>query len=208
MKRWKLEKNIRLFLVILSLIITSGCTWNQDSPQSQWTEKALEARTRYLSFTEGSAQCQVTADYGQEVYEFGFVTSFSMTEEGLETTISLTEPEELRGIMVTQRGRDSRLEWESVLLETGDLTQRGLTPVTAFPTLLKAMQSAEIYALSQEEMFTPQGNCSVLEVLAKEEGMELTLWLHSDTLDLLGGEIFVDGARVITCQVTQFAIVS
>lgn len=206
--RWKRRGNLRLLIVILSLIITSGCTLKEESAQSQWTEKALEARTKYLSFREGSAQCQVTADYGETVYQFGFVTSFSMTEEGLETTLSLTEPEELRGIMVTQRGRDSRLEWESVLLETGDLTQRGLTPVTAFPTLIKAIQNAEIYGLSQEEKFTSQGTISVLELLTKEEDMETTLWLHSETLELLGGEIFVNGARVITCQVTQFVLLA
>lgn len=205
-------KKIRLFTVIWLVIITSSCTVKEETPHSQWTEKALMARTTYLSFQEGSAQCTVTADYGERVYDFSFVTSFSMSEEGLETTLSLTAPEELKGITVTQRGGDSRLEWDTVLLETGDLSENGLSPVTTFPTLMKAMQKGEIYALSEKEMFTPQGTKTVLELLTREGGetgvVESTLWLCSETLALLGGEIFVDGARVITCQVSQFVITS
>lgn len=205
------RKKIGLFIVIMSLVITTSCSTKEESAHSQWTEKALTARGRYLSFREGSAQCDLTADYGERVYQFSCVTSFTMTEEGLETTLCLTSPEDLKGITVTQRGLDSRLEWDTVLLETGDLSQNGLSPVTAFPTLIKAMQKAEIYAISQKEQFTSQGTKQVLELLTRETGeqedLEITLWLDSETLVLLGGEIFVDGERVITCQVSQFAMI-
>lgn len=203
-------KKLRLLFVIICLFITVGCSNQEESAHSIVTEKALMARTSYLSFQEGSAQCTVLADYGDRVYAFTFMASFAMTEEGLETTLSLLEPEELKGITVTQRGLDSRLEWDSVLLETGDLNQNGLSPVTAFPTLIKAVQKAEIYAISSQEQYTSEGTKQVLELLTKESGelgnTETTLWLDSETMALLGGEIFVNGARVITCQVTQFVM--
>lgn len=192
-----------LFWSLALCIFGSGC---QKDPQEQYHEQALEARTQYLALQQATALCDVTADYGERVYEFSFLVSVERGEnKELKTTLSLTAPEEIAGITVTQVEGSSQLLWEDMILETGDLNERGLSPVSAVPELLQALCSAYIHSVNMREENSGQ---SLLELYCTEpeEGQEIYLWLDRENFHLVGGEILQEGRRVILCEFRNFAM--
>ncbi len=189
---------IRLLIVILSLIITTGCT---ASKVEQAHESALLARSAYLAMERATGICHVHADYGERIYDFSLV----LTLEQGETTQVLTAPTELVGISVTQSGTgtESRLVWEDLILETGDLDPQGLSPVTAVPLLLETLSTGYLEGATLKE----QG---VLVLYSRNpsvpvgQGREIEIWLNPEDYTLLGGEIFQDGNRIVAVTVENF----
>lgn len=192
-----------LLTVILSICITS-CSTKEDS----YHQQAIEARSQYLAMTQGTAQCQLNADYGQRVYDFSMVVNIAQQEGVFTTELTLTAPEEIQGIQATQVGfgKDSKLLWEDMILDTGDLSQSGLSPVTAVPLLLETLCQGYIESVSIKE----KSSGTVVELYCRNpeqalgQGQEIILWLDPNNYSLLGGEIFQDGVRVIACTMEQF----
>ncbi len=193
-----------ILFVIIMLFITSCSKIGEENNYQQ----GLNARTAYRNMTMATGKLKLTADYGQRVYDFAMVVNISQEEGVYHTEQILTAPEEIAGITATQigYGADSKLLWEDMILETGDLSLEGLSPVTAFPLLLETLcqgyldtirlvefkdtMALELYSRNPEE---PQGTAQ-----------EIILWLHPETYALLGGEIFQQGQRVIACDMTEF----
>lgn len=201
---------ISILSVLLITFLTS-CSAITETNTQQWNQQALDARNKYLNVTQGMALCEVTADYGERVYSFSLTTEFTREEDGLHSTLQVTAPEEIAGIKVTQMGdsgKNTHLLWEDMMIETGDLA--GISPITALPMLLTDLQKGYIYQSKVEEMFSPQGTRNILELFIKDPdsplgtGVESIIWLDSQSYLLLGGEIYQDGARVLTCAVTEF----
>lgn len=196
-------KKFRLLPVILSILITTGCGSGGESPQEQ---DAVLARSHYLALTQATGLCHLLVDYGERVYEFSMAVSVTQENEQRSISQTLTAPAEIAGITVTQVGvgAESKLIWEDVLLETGDLSQDGLSPVTAFPQLFHCLTTAYI----QSATLVSEGE--ILQLLCRDpalemgQGQEVVLWLDSGSYDLLGGEIYQDGQRVIACEMESF----
>lgn len=197
---------IQILSVILSILITSCSGTAEDSNHQQ----GLNARSRYLSMTKATGICTITADYGQRVYDFDMVLNISQEEGGYHTELTLIAPEEVAGIQVTQvgLGADSKLIWDDMILETGDLSDNGLSPVTAVPLLLETLCQGYMETITLKE----KSGGTVLELYCRDPdvplglGQEIILWVDAQSYDLVGGEIFQDGARVIGCQVQQFVM--
>ncbi len=192
----------RLLFVILSLLITSGCS---SQGEDSYHQEALLARTAYLSLQNATAVCELTADYGERVYDYTMVLSVSQENGSFHSSLQLTAPELLSGIAVSQEGfgKESTLQWEDMILETGDLSDNGFTPMTAIPLLLETLCSGYL------ETVTLKSN-GVLELYSRNpdiplgQGQEVTLWLSPDSYALLGGEIFQEGQRVISVEIHNF----
>ncbi|MFI3250828.1 MAG: hypothetical protein R3Y07_07685, partial [Eubacteriales bacterium] len=159
--------------VLLSfLILLGGC-----AQQTDQKSKALEVRTTLLEVDRYTAQCDMVADYGARVYQFSVLA----TLEGEETSIVVTQPENLSGISVTQRGigQNTELIWEDTILETGDLTTTGITPLTAIPAIFATAKSGYIAGVNQKLV----GETEILELYCRDpdgevgEGVEYLIWL-------------------------------
>lgn len=161
---------------------------------------ALAVRGEYLEMTACAATAEITADYGQRVYQY------TMTVEAAEeeTALTLTAPETVAGITARLKGKDSLLEYDGMVVETGPMDGEGLTPVSAVPVLLEEAKSGYIRACSLEE------DGALLRVDCGDpegepgQGREITLWFETDTHALSRGEVKLDGFRAILCQFSQF----
>lgn len=202
-----MKKNIVAFGLTVALL--TGCGSSVENTDAPEKSLALEARAQYLTLNRATALVDLTADYGQRIYDFAFV----MTLEGENCTLTLTKPEELAGISVTQQGTGTTtaLLWEDLMLETGPLTDGGLTPITALPALLENLKSGFVDSVTTKEIYQLSSG-PVLELFCRDpqtpqgEGMEYVLWVAEEDFSFLGGEIFQDGHRVITCQVQDFVM--
>ena len=188
----------RLWLCVpmIALLLT-GCGRLEVSEAEQL---ALEIRGEYLELERCSASLEITADYGQRVYQFGMEAQV----QGEDAALTLTAPETVAGLTARWAGEAGTLEYDGVAVETGSLDPEGLDPVSAFPVLLEAARSGYMAACALEE------DGAVLRVDCGDpagtpgQGTETTLWFDGETGALLRGEIRVDGFRVIGCTCTAF----
>ncbi len=176
---------------ILPLLFLLGC----GQPSQSANQRGVELRAGYLSAQTITAQCDLTADYGARVYDFSFDVSYTAEM----TTLVITQPELLQGLSVEVGEEGSTILCDGMLMETGELSWDGLTPVTAIPVLLDQLQTGYVQRCSVEEGVvtlycgdpdTPMGS-----------GQEFIFTLDDATGDLLTGEILVDGVRKINCTI-------
>lgn len=205
-------KKMRFWLIVSLLLLTGGCASQEGESHHQ---EALNARSTYLNLREGEGTARILSDYGQRVYEFTLDFAITQEEGVFSTEMTLTQPSQLAGISVKQQGigGGSQLIWDDLILETGDLNQEGLSPVTALPQLLEQLCSGYIRSTVVEERWTGEGDRKEILILhcgqpdsPVGEGQEGYLWLDKENYSLLGGEILQDGCRVILCEVTNFTL--
>ena len=188
-----------LFCVPMMILLLAACGGGSAGGSEEET-LALAIRGEYLEMTSCAATAEITADYGQRVYQY--TMSVEASEE--ETALVITAPETVVGITARLKGKDSLLEYDGIAVETGPMNQQGLTPVSAVPALLEETRSGYMRACALEEDGTllrmdcgdPEGEPG--------KGVETTLWFDAETHALARGEIRVDGFRAILCEFTQF----
>ena len=188
----------RLWLCVpMIALLLAGCGRLEVSEAEQL---ALAVRGEYLELESCSAALEITADYGQRVYQF----EMDAQVQGEDAVLTLTAPETVAGLTARWAGEAGTLEYDGVAVETGSLDPEGLDPVSAFPVLLEAARSGYMAACALEE------DGAVLRVDCGDpagtpgQGTETTLWFDGETGALLRGEIRVDGFRVIGCTCTAF----
>ena len=188
----------RLWLCVpMIALLLAGCGRLEVSEAEQL---ALAVRGEYLELESCSAALEITADYGQRVYQF----EMDAQVQGEDAVLTLTAPETVAGLTARWAGEAGTLEYDGVAVETGSLDPEGLDPVSAFPVLLEAARSGYLTACALEEDGT------VLRVDCGDpagtpgQGTETTLWFDGETGALLRGEIRVDGFRVIGCTCLEF----
>lgn len=197
------------FLWAMAFLLLSSCG-KPVTQEEQWQASSVQAREYYTTLSGATALCHVTADYGARIYDFSMSAEITREENGIQTTLTLTSPAEVSGIAVTQTGGSSFLQWEDLILETGYLANQ--SPVTVLHSLLQQLESGYLLQCSGKEMFTPQGSVTVLELLYGDpdvplgEGLTYEIWLVADTLQLLGGDVYQDGVRVLQCALEEFTI--
>ena len=93
-------------------------------------ELVLSLREDVQNIDAWSGEMELTADYGQRVYDYS-VSFTGSQEEG--TTLTITAPEEAAGITAVAKEGQTWLDYDGVRLETGPLDPQGLSPMDALP---------------------------------------------------------------------------
>ena len=177
---------IPLIPLVLFLCL-SGC---QGSVQEN--NLALALRADFLAMDGCSGTMDITADYGERVYEY--TVSFSSTQEA--------------GITATIAEGQTYLTFDGVQLETGPLNEEGLSPLDALPAFLTAMQSGYMAETGSELL----GETETLRICCREperepgQGIETILWFDQATKNLLQGELRSEGTTVVRCVFSSFAL--
>ena len=168
-------------------------------------ELALDIRAEYLGMATCAATAEITADYGQRVYVFTLELQYT---KGGETVLTVTAPEDIAGVTARLKDGAATLEYDGASLETGELDGQGLSPVSALPALLNAVQTGFIAEVGREDL----DETATLRICCRDPeqapgaGEETAVWFDLETHGLVQGEISVDGARVILCRFTQFTM--
>lgn len=187
-------------LLLLPVILLCGCTGEQED-----NDLALQLRADFLDRTGCAGTMEVTADYGQRVYQYT-VTFSGNEKDGLSLVI--TAPEEAAGITATIAQGQTFLTFDGVQLETGPLNETGLSPLDALPAFLTAMESGYIAETGTELL----GEEEALRLCCREperapgQGLETLLWFDKTNQTLLQGELRQDGATVIRCTFSEFLL--
>lgn len=179
-------KRTALFVLMMTLLLFNACAGGDGKEE------------RFLSFREEAAAgaitaaAEVCADYGGTVYDF--TLRCSGADGAYE--VEVLSPENIAGIRARISGEGSELEFDGLILDTGDLTADGLTPVSALPTVLAAAAEGHVERLWEADGFL------AAEIYLSDTDT-LTLWLDSADRPS-AAEIVSGGALVLSCRFTDW----
>ena len=101
-----------LCVPMMTLVLLTACGGTAAGDPAE--ELALAVRGEYLAMERCAAEVEITADYGQRVYEF----LLSAAVDGEETVLTLREPELAAGITARISEEGGVLEYDGLALET------------------------------------------------------------------------------------------
>lgn len=191
--------------LMMTLVLLTGCSRGEQSNVDSVEELALNVRTEYLAITACAGSVDITADYGQRVYEYSMDISWS--KDG-ETKLTLTAPENIAGIAARIQDGKTYLEYSGASLETGALSGTGLSPIEVVPAVLEYICSGYIGASD----FETEEDRRLLWFICRDpdcqpgEGIEAAFWFDPDSHALKRAEILSDGYCVVRCIFREFTM--
>lgn len=185
---------MRKFLVsvlMITLLLLPGCGEREKRLESGFND-FRESLTAAESVT---ARVELTVSSGATAAAY----TMDVAYDGRKTDMTLLAPEILAGITASAEKGETAIEWGSVRLGAGPLDEDGLTPVSAVPAMLDAMESGYVELLWWEEDY-------IAARLHIGETSVLTLWLEEDTLTPVSAEISSGGLAVLCCEIGEWTL--
>lgn len=183
------------FILALSMALTlTSCVSSSNSAG----ETAEDVRAR-LQDSEMSMTAEMTVDYGDRVYDF------TLDYSTLSDMIEIKAPEILAGVTVDVSHEDGStvLIYEDAEIDTGALTDSGLSPVAALPAIVR--QWTESYIV---ESYFETGNGTDFVAIKTQisDDVICTSWFDRSTGNPMKAEITSDDHAVIQCVFTSVAV--
>lgn len=196
------KKNICAQMIILCLLLTA-CGGNGGGGVKKAEELALNIRNEYLAMTSFATKMDVTADYGERVYDYSLDMGWKKESGYL---LTLTAPKDIAGVTITIENGQTVLEYDGARIETGAITPDGLSPIDALPAFMDYAREG-FMAECVEELL---GEVQTLRVCYREPdnppgtGLEANLWFDATSHSLVRGELALDGVAIIKCVFREF----
>lgn len=195
--------------LLIPLLLLAGCQEKAGTipggGELTAEEVARTVRTEYLAADRCAGTVEVTADYGLRVYEF--TLDFTWEREG-ETVLTLTAPEELAGLTARVAEGKTRLEFDGISLDTGELTGEGLTPMELVPALMQWTQEG----FMDQCVYETLGETPALRVRFRDPdvqpgaGTECAVWFAQTGHALLRAELYWNGELVLSGAFSNFTL--
>ncbi len=175
---------MRKLIVPLLLLFLCGCS------SGTLTRETDRLRQRFLDAEELQLDARLTADYGDR--DYSFLLRLQKTDFGWE--ILVLEPENLSGLTARCQDGSIELQFEDLILDTGDLNSRGLSPMNALPMIADAWKNGHL-----EEVIRTGDDLFSIQYIVDDGISVLTVFDPESSLPLRA-ELSVDGATVIFCE--------
>lgn len=178
----------RLFPLLLCLaLLLTGCA-NAARDCGQRFSTGLNARSD-LSFS-----AQLRAEYADRSCSF----TLSCREDGEGCTVMVLSPDMLKGVRARLSAGASQMSYEDVTLDTGPLDRYGLSPLSALPTLLRAVREGHLDTAWNE------GDFRVCEWIL-EDGLSARVWIQEESMTPVHAEIISDGRVTVFIDITDWS---
>lgn len=169
-------KRLYLPLLIAICLLLSGCKSSSALERFE-SFRAETAQKETLSFT-----ARIRAEYDDK--SLSFLLDCCRDAEGC--SVSIIEPELLRGISARAAAGESELIYEGVRLDTGPLDAFGLCPMSALPLLLEAVALGYVDTVWEED-----GQIAAL--IVPSDTLQVELRLDKFTLEPVHAELISEG---------------
>ncbi len=174
----------RVLIIGLTLILLCSCTG------SQGLDVAEEIRVFFSQTQSVTMTASVTADYCQRAYVFKLRYQCD-TNGGV---VEVVEPENIAGITARSDGKTTAIEFDGVILDTGDLDSAGLSPMNCLPLMLIAWRNGHI----EEVLGGSDGDRDTVSVTyTVSDGIQVTTVFDIETLLPINAQAIVEGYTAI-----------
>ncbi len=184
-------KKVAALLVLLCLL--AGCSGEQGD-----MERALSFRSRLLKGSGCSFSAGITADYGDELYEFSM--DCQSDAQG-NVTFQVTAPETIAGITGAASETGGKLTFDDVALQFDLMAEDTLSPVSGPWLLVKTLRSGYITSAGMEENLLRLS----IDDSYDDDALRLDIWLDGED-NPIQAEVLHDGQRILTLTVKDFRI--
>jgi len=161
----------------------TACSSEQD-PQ----ERVLELRERFQTTTQHFS-AELTADYGDRVHRF------TLRFDSSASTLEVLAPELIAGVVIEVSEHGTVLHFEGAELNTGPLTEDGLSPLAALPMIVHEWKEGIITGAHYE---TFHGIRAVVMTTAISDTVHHMTWFNAETGIPIKAEMLENGFAVIT----------
>ena len=183
----------RLFVLILSMLLLAGC-----GNAGGDLDTALRFRQKLLSGTGCKFTAEITADYGNVIYQFSL--DCQADKQG-NLSFSVTAPESISGITGAITDGGGHLTFEGTALAFAPIADGQVTPVTAPWLFLKTLRSGYIVSCAKVD----GGTYLQIDDSYQDRALHLDIWLDENELPVRG-EILWEGRRVLSITARDFTI--
>ena len=98
--------------------------------------------------TACTGRFSLTADYGERTFECVLDATYDQVTGG---TLTIAEPELVKGVTARFSAEGTALTYEGFSLETGPLTDEGISPMETLPTLWKQISGGYMAAVEERD---------------------------------------------------------
>lgn len=183
----------RAAVLIFIVAMLSGC-----SSAHPELDRGMALRDRLLSGQGCSFDADITADYGDKLYEFSMACQGDV-QGNLAFTV--TAPETIAGITGTVSDVGGKLTFDDTALQFELMTDDQLSPVSAPWIFLRTLRSGYLTSAGMDgEQLRLTINDSY-----EEDALQLDIWLDGDDVPVRA-EILYDGRRILSLSVKNFKI--
>lgn len=179
--------------LILVVFLLAGC-----SNAKSYIDRALQLRTRLYQSQGCSFTAEITADYGDQLYQF---TLACQGDARGDLAFTVVAPETIAGIAghISQQG--GKLTFDDAALEFPLMADDQLTPVSAPWLLIKTLRGGHLTSAGME------GELLRLAVddSYEEDALHLDIWLD-DADRPVQADIYYDERRILSLAIEDFQI--
>jgi hypothetical protein len=190
---------IVIFTLVTALLLT-GCakTKNGDTEQKNGGRKAfLDIRAKYIAAESLSLSADMTADYGDRVYEY----KLTYTGNGESGEINVTEPSIINGLTALYQKGEVTLRYDGAVIDTGAILGDDVSPLQAFPMLIEAWKTGYVSNCWKESRDGVKCTAAEIVMCESEENSVLChTWFDSVEYKPVYSEISVNGVAVLFCK--------
>lgn len=193
-----MKRRVRWFPLMISLLLLASCAAGGQGKQSG-EDLALTIQKEFSNMTACTGRFALTADYGQRAFECVLDATYDQVTGG---TLTIAEPELVKGVTARFSAGETALSYDGFSLETGPLTDEGISPMEALPTLWRQVSQGYIASVAEKD--------GVLTVTYRDDGqspgtgLEAAVAFDAESRKPLSGELFWDGVRVAAVDVLEF----
>lgn len=193
-----MKRRVRLFPLMMSLLLLAGCA-GKGQGERTGEELALAIRKEFAGMTACTGRFSLTADYGERTFACVLDAAYDQVTGG---TLTIVEPELVKGVSARFSAGETALVYDGFSLETGPLTDEGISPMETLPTLWRQISEGYIAAVAEKD--------GVLTVTYRADGqspgtgLEAAVAFDMESHSPLSGELFWDGSRVAAVEALEF----
>lgn len=164
-------KKLLVLLSLMCLLLTSCSIDRAQESYDRFSEKLNENEN--LTFNAA-----LRSEYDDKTVEF----SVRYTSDGDGCSVTVIKPELISGISAHVEKGDSKLIFDDMILDTGELTNFGLSPMSALPMMIDGIRNGYADSVWEE-------NGEIIAHIEATDELSIQLRLDKYTLTPLGAEL-------------------
>lgn len=164
-------KQAKLLALMITLTVLCGCS------RSEKYEEAFSSwRQNCLSINEHEIEAVVTASDDKKICEYTIL--YNLNKDG--ETVEVLAPEMIAKVKAHVDEKDeARLSYDGVVLDTGSVLSKNLSPLMALPVFMDIVKEGHIENAWKEKKDDSEYIAADMEM---PDGTIMTLWLSADEM--------------------------